>query len=233
MALTPADNEAFLREVDENLRRDQMVGLARRWGRAAIALVIVALVALALFLWWQSHRSKAAGLEAETLSTVLDDSQIGRATPNDPRLAALGGSSRDGYRALSAMTAAALAIRTNPIDAAKRYEAIASDSDQPQPVRDLAMIRATTLRYDSLPPQQVVDRLKALVVPGGPWFGSAGELTATAYLKMNRRNLAAPLLLSIARDESVPPSIRGRAGSMATALGESVTPVASAAAPKE
>ena len=123
------------------------------------------------------------------------------------------------------------AVRTNPADAAKRFDAISNDSAQPQPIRDLAAIRATTLQFDTLPPAQVVARMKPLAVPGAAWFGSAGELTVAAYLKMNRRDLAAPLLVSIARDENVPPTIRGRAGSMATALGQSVAP--SAAALKE
>jgi len=231
LALTPTDNEAFLREVDENLRRDQMVGLAKRWGVLAVAVVVLALAALGFFLWSRHRHAQAAGIEAETLAAVLDDSQIGKATPADPRLGELGRSSRDGYRAMSAMTAAALAMRTNPLDAAKRYEAIANDSAQPQPIRDLAIVRATTIRFDTLPPQQVVDRLKPLSVAGGPWFGSAGELTAAAYLKMNRRDLAAPLLVAIARDESAPPTIRSRAGSMASALGQSVTPAVTA--PKE
>ena len=233
MALTPTDNEAFLREVDDNLRRDQMAGIAKRWGRVLAVVVVVGLIALAAFLWWQNHRAAAAGAESETLGAVLDDAQLGKATPADPRLAKLGTSSRDGYRALAAMTAASLAVRTNPADAAKRFDAISNDSAQPQPIRDLAAIRATTLQFDTLPPAQVVARMKPLAVPGAAWFGSAGELTVAAYLKMNRRDLAAPLLVSIARDENVPPTIRGRAGSMATALGQSVAPIASAAALKE
>jgi hypothetical protein len=233
LALTPTDNEAFVREVDEDLRRDRMVGLARRWGRVVGAVVIVGLVALALFLWWRNHRQLQAGAEAETLARVLDDSQVGKATPDDPRLAELGQSGHDGYRALSALTSASLAARTNPADAAKRFEAIANDGAQPQPIRDLAMIRATTMQFDTLAPQQVVDRMKPLAVAGGPWFGSAGELTASAWLKLNRRDLAGPLLVQITRDQSVPNSIRGRAASMATALGQTVAPAGPAAALKE
>lgn len=233
MALTPTDNEAFLREVDENLRRDQMAGLVKRWGSIAAGAVILCLAVIALVLWWRNHLTTAAGAEGEKLSTVLDDSQVGKATPADPRLADLAQSSHDGYKALSALTAASLAVHGNPADAAKRYEAIANDSAQPQPIRDLSMIRATTMQFDTLPPAQVVDRLKPLAVPGGPWFGSAGELTATAYLKMNRRDLAGPLLVSIAQDVNVPPTIRSRAASMAAALGQTVNPNASAAALKE
>ena len=40
MALTPdTPNEAFLREVDENLRRDQLEGFAKTYGKWLVAAV--------------------------------------------------------------------------------------------------------------------------------------------------------------------------------------------------
>lgn len=230
MALTPADNEAFLREVDDNLRREQMAGLARRWGMVGGAIVVVALAALALFLWWQSHRAGQAGAESEQLAQVLSDVDVGKANAADPRLATLADSSRDGTRALARMTQAGIAAKSAPAAGAARYRAIADDAGLPQAVRDLAMIRATMLEFDTLPPQQVVARMQPLAGPGGAWFGSAGELVAAADLKMNRRDLAGPLYAKIAVDTNVPASIRGRAAGMAIVLGQ---PIASAAALKE
>ena len=40
MALTPQNNQAFLREVDEELRRDQVASFGRRYGLwVAVAIV--------------------------------------------------------------------------------------------------------------------------------------------------------------------------------------------------
>jgi hypothetical protein len=233
LALTPTDNEAFLREVDDNLRRDQMAGLAKRWGRAGGGIVVAFLVLLAAFLWWRNHRAEQAGAEGEQLAQVLNDLSVGRANPNDPRLAALAQSSRDGYRAMARLTQASIAAQANPAAAAADYNAIAADAGLPQAARDLALIRALTLQFDSVPPAEVVARLKPLVTPGAPWFGSAGELTGMAYLRMNRRDLAGPLFAAIARDDQVPGSLRGRAAGMATALGQTVAPIAPAGAIKE
>ena len=71
MALTPTENEAFLREVDENLRRDQMTGLARKWGKVAAIGVGIFLLGLGAFLWWQNHRAEQAGQEGEKLTQLL------------------------------------------------------------------------------------------------------------------------------------------------------------------
>jgi len=233
LALTPTENEAFLREVDENLRRDQMTGLAKRWGTVGAVVVGLFLLGLGVFLWWQNHRAEQAGQEGEQLSQVLQDADIGRAQAADPRLAALAKSPRDGYRAMARLTQAALTSRTNPATAATQFQAIANDKDLPQESRDLALIRAVTLQFDSLPPAEVVSRLKPLAVANNPWFGSAGELTAMAYLKMNRKDLAGPLFAAVARDTDAPVGLRSRAAGMATALGQSVTVITPAGALKE
>jgi hypothetical protein len=96
---------------------------------------------------------------------------------------------------------------------------MAADSSLDQPYRDLALIRQTTIEFDALKPQQVVDRLKPLAVEGAPWFGSAGELVAIAYMKMRKPELAGPMFAAMAKDENVPQSIRSRARQMAGLLG--------------
>jgi len=226
LALTPTDNEAFLREVDDNLRRDQLTGFFTRWGKLLAGGVGLFLVLLAGFLWWQDHRAKQAGADAEQLSQALDDLEAGMTARADPALAQLANSPRDGYRAAARLSQAAQAAAQNKgAAAAAAYDAIAADSHMPQPTRDLALLRSVSLQFDALPPAKVVERLKPLAVVGNPWFGSAGELTATAYLKMNRRDLAGPMLLAIARDPSVPQSLRGRAAGLATSLGQNVPPI--------
>lgn len=68
-------------------------------------------------------------------------------------------------------------------------------------------------------PQQVVDKLKPLAVSGNPWFGSAGEMTAIAYMKMGKKNLAGPIFAAIAKDGQAPQTLRARARQMAGLLG--------------
>jgi hypothetical protein len=230
LALTPTDNQAFLREVDDDLRRDQMTGFVKRWGKIVGVTVVVALIALAALLYWQHRRAQQAAARGETFVSLLDDVAAGRATANDPRLGELSQADEVGYSSMARMTQANLAARTNAKAAAASFKAIADDTAVPQPVRDLAMLRATTLEFDRLPPAEVVARLKGLAQPGNPWFGSAAELTGLAYLKQNRKDLAGPLFAKIVADDKAPGALRGRAASMATALGQTLpAPTASAA----
>src|SRR3546814_10122706 len=73
--------------------------------------------------------------------------------------------------------------------------------------------------FDTLKPQEVVDRLKPLATEGNPWFGSAGEMVAIAYMKMRQLELSGPLFAAMSKDRSVPETIRTRVVPMAGLLG--------------
>ncbi|SOB87323.1 hypothetical protein SAMN06297144_2453 [Sphingomonas guangdongensis] len=220
MALTPQNNEAFLREVDEELRRDQAITLWRRWGKVALVAIVVALAALGGWLWWQSHRAAQAGEQGERFNQALDALGRNEAAKAAPILAELEKNGTPGYAALGAFTQADLLLQKDDLKgAAAKFSAVAGNDDVAQPLRDLALIRQTAAEYDTLQPQVVIDRLRPLAVKGNPFFGSAGEMTAVAHLRAGRRDLAGRLFGQIAQDDGVPQSIRQRAVQMAGVLG--------------
>lgn len=73
--------------------------------------------------------------------------------------------------------------------------------------------------YDTMKPEAVVARLGGMAVPGNAYFGSAGEMVAVAYLRMNKRDQAGRLFGQIASDKDVPDTLRQRAVQMAGVLG--------------
>ena len=73
--------------------------------------------------------------------------------------------------------------------------------------------------FDKIQPQDVITRLAPLAKPGEPWFGTAGEMTALAMIKQGKRQEAGQLFAAIAKDKSVPDTIRARAVQVAGSLG--------------
>ncbi|WP_254604796.1 tetratricopeptide repeat protein [Sphingomonas bacterium] len=224
--VTPPTDQAFLREVDDELRRDQLLGFWRRWGRALVAAIVGGLALFAGFLFWQHRREAAAGSQGEQLTQAYDalgNRQFGAAMPP---LAALAGSNRDGYRAMATFSQADILLQqNNAAGAAAKFAGLASDASLAKPFRDLALIRQTAAEYDRLKPQVIVERLRPLAVAGSPWLGSAGELLAAAYLREGRRDLAATLFGQMAQGDDVPPTLRQRAVQMAGVLGvDTATP---------
>lgn len=231
MALTPETNDAFVREVDEELRRDKTEDFVRRHGRSLVVAVVLLLVAAGAYLWWQSQRAEQAGQEAEALiQSYSDVSGAANEAAGRKTLDTLAKSSRDGYSASARLTLAALTLQKGDVaKAAAAYGAIAEDTGIAQPFRDLALIRQTAAEYDALPPGTVAARLQGLAVPGNPWFGSAGEMVAIADLKAGKRAAAGAMFAALAKDSGVPETIRSRAVQMAGILG--VDAVAQSTAP--
>ncbi|OJU15365.1 MULTISPECIES: tetratricopeptide repeat protein [unclassified Sphingomonas] len=219
MALSPESNEAFLREVDDALRQDQALDFWRRYGRLLIVAIVGGLAVFGGYLFWQNRQHKAAEREGEQLQVAYDDLAAGKLDASAKALAELAQSKSDGYRAAALFSQADIALRKEDLKgAAKQFAAIAGDQSMAKPFRDLALIRQTMAEFDTLKPDVVVSRLRGLAAPGNPYFGSAGELVALAYLKQGRRDLAMRLYNQIAATESVPESLRQRAVQMGAVL---------------
>lgn len=219
MAETPPSNEAFFREVDDAVRQDRLTSLWRRFGRWIVLLVIAGLAAFGGWLYWTHYSREQSGEVAEQAQDVLRSLAAGNA-PDEEKLKALAAADQPGYRGMTTLVQAAAAARKGDIKGAARlYGEIAANQELARPYRDLGTIRQVALTFDTMQPQQVVDRLKPLAVEGGPWFGSAAEMTAIAYMKMGKKELAGPLFGAIAKDPQAPATLRSRAGQMAGLLG--------------
>ena len=224
MALPSDPAETFVREVDENLRRDQMRDMARAYGKWIVAAVVLFLIAVGGYLYWQSRQQEQASTESEALSAALDKAEAGNPKAAAADLEPIAGSSSDVNRASARLAQAALALRQNDRKTATDiYRQLAADVDLPQPYRDVATLRGTMIEYDSLKPDEAIARLTPLAQPGKPFFGSAGELVAMAMLAKGDRAGAGQLFAKIAADSQVPQTIRARAVQIAGSLGVDAT----------
>lgn len=214
-----AEQEVLLREVDEAMRKDQLGSAAKRYGWLIGGGLLLAMLAFGGYLLWQDNREGKLETASDTLVTTLDKLEAGQIEEAEDDLAKL--AAGDTATAVSAkMARAAIALRDNrQKEAVALFDEIAADADAPKPYRDLANLRSVATRFEEMEPQQVVDRLKPLATPGNPWFGSAGELVAMAYLKQGKQDLAGALFAAIAKDEDVPETLRARTRQMAGLLG--------------
>ena len=213
-------DDTFLREVDENLRRDQLRDWGRKYGGWLIAALVLFLAAVAGYLYWQERQRKAGAEDSETLSQIYTDIGSGKMATVPKRLDALADDGNGAVRATALFTAAAVALEQNDRAAAiAKYNAIAKDDDLAEPYRDLALIRATSLEFDTIKPEQVIARMEPLAKPGNPWFGSAGEMTAMALIKQGKNGQAGQLFARMARDKQIPDTLRARFVQIASTLG--------------
>ncbi len=226
LAETPArtQEEILAKEVDEALQQDQLLTLWQRYGKPGIALIGVSLAGWAGWLFWSAQQDKAVGVSGEELTQVVEKLQTGSDLGAEAKLAQLAKTGEGGYPVVAKMIAAGAAVQSGKSkDALAAYKEVAVDANQPQLIRDLALIRQTAMEFDTLKPQVVIDRLKPMAVAGNPWFGSAGELLAVAYERSNQSAEAGKLFAALSADEGVPETLRTRAAEKANSLGVSAT----------
>lgn len=220
MALAPQNEETFFREVDEELRRDRMETFVTRNGKWVLIAIVALLAAVGGWIYWQHRQTQAAEAQSEVLTQALTDLSEGKEAGVKARLDTLAGNAGAGYRGAALLTEASAAqVKNDTAAALAGFAKVAADTGLPQTMRDAALIRQTAIEYDTLPPATVIDRLKGLAVTGNPWFGSAGEMVAIAYLRTNKPQDAGRIFAGIARDETMPASLRARAVRVAGALG--------------
>jgi hypothetical protein len=224
LAQPPDITDTFVREVDENLRRDQLRDFFKAYGNWLIAGVVLFLAASGGLIWWHQHQVQKAEGQIEQLSGVYTDIGAGKIAQSQQTLDKLSDSGSKAVRASARFARAALAIQQGDLKTAiATYKSLADDSGLPQPYRDAALVRQTALEFDQIQPQEVISRLQPLAKPGEPWFGSAGEMTALALAKQGKRAEAGQLFAMIAKDNTVPSSIRDRATQLAASFGVDVS----------
>jgi hypothetical protein len=220
LAQPPDITETFVREVDENLRRDQLRDFFKAYAGWLIAAVVLFLGASGGFIWWKQHEIKQSEAQVEKLAQIYKDIGTGNLGQAPQQLDELAKSGSKAVRASASFARAAVALQQNDVKLATgTYKSIAADDSLPKPYRDAALIRETAMEFDQIQPQDVIARLEPLAKPGEPWFGTAGEMTALAMIKQGRRQEAGQLFAAISKDPGVPQAIRARAVQVAGSLG--------------
>lgn len=220
----PADDpkdpaqEALFREVEEDLRHDQMRRLWERYGRFAIAGAVLLVVGVAGWQGYGAYTRAQALDEAETYEQGL------QALPANPAEAAEAFARLDGqgsgYPELAALKrAAALVEAGNRAGALAVYQALADDPAADPALRDLAIVLIVLHQVDDGPPEALSASLEPLTGPGGAWRHSALELQALLALRAGQSEEAARRFADLSRDSETPSGIRERARALLDALG--------------
>jgi hypothetical protein len=216
-----AEETALMREVDDAVRQGDLENFGERYGKPLIALVVVLVLALAVYLmWWQPSQRAAAEARSETLVSALDNVEAGNLQTAYDALEALAADGSDAAAVNARLLRGGIAAQQGRTeDALAIFDEVANDTAAPEELRNLALIRKVATGFDTMDKAAVVAALQPLAVPGEPFFGSAGELVAMAYLDQGKRNEAGALFAAIAKDDDVPESLRSRSRQMAGVLG--------------
>lgn len=209
----------FIEEVDEEVRRDRLETLWKRFSPVLIGAVAALLLAVGGYQVWKGWQADKAAAAGSAFSAALTQAQGGKAAEAAVALADLAKSAPRGYAQLARFQQAAVLIEAkDAAGAVAVYDAIAGDAGVEARLRDLARYLAVYHGFDTLQPDALRQRL-AGIASDSPWATNAREMQALVDLKAGDRDSARKLLTALADDPLVPTGVRGRAAELLAALG--------------
>jgi len=201
----------IFREVDEEVRREQLKKLWQDYGNYIIAvclLVIVAVSAWRGYEWWENKRAAASGAAFEQAVTLAES---GKRQEAEAAFAKLASDGTAGYRVLARLRNAAELAPTDRKAAVTAYEAIAADGSAGRVIQDLATLRAGYLLVDTSSYGDMRALLEPLTGEQRPFRYSARELLALSAWKEGDMGAARQWADVILSDPQTPPAARSRA----------------------
>lgn len=214
-------SDLLIREVDEDLRRDEYAKLWKKYGIFLIAAAVLLVLGVAGYQGWRSWRNSRA--EADSVAFAAASALI-EANRTDDAAAALARLATDGHTGFTVVAgfdrAALLTHEGKVAEAEAAYDQIAA-GDAPKELRELATIKHALVALGGNEDlASIRPRVEAIAVAGDPWYYAASEVLAVIALKTGDRARATTLFKQLADDRQAPQGVRTRASEMLAALGQ-------------
>lgn len=214
-----SNSDSFIEEVSEEVRRDRLFALMKRYGWIAVVVVILLVGGAA----YNEYRKASARAEAE----ATGDAMIAALKNDDPikRAAALSAlePKTAGAQAVALMLEASEQVTNGEFDAAvAALKKIEGNADLPLVYRQVAAFKLLAVQRESLPVEERRAGYEALVAPGSALRLLAEEQLALIEIESGAPEAAAKRLQVIASDAQATAGLRQRVSQLIVALG--VTP---------
>jgi hypothetical protein len=205
-------------EVEERLRSDRYLQLAKRSWPWVAAVLLGALIAALAYWGYDTWRTRQAAQASESYAAALETLQKGDATKAFDQFgqAAKGGSA--GYKALALMEQGGIRLSAgNTEDAVKLFDQAAAAAPNPI-LGDMARLKSAFALMDTAPYPALQERLQPLTDPKRPFYVAAREALAMAKLKSGQLKAARADFVVLTLLPGASDAIRQRANLAVTAI---------------
>lgn len=208
-------NDSFIREVNEELRSDQVRNAWKRYSRIIIGAAVVIVLGTAghrLWTHWDSTQASDAGDKFLAALTLADQGK------RDEAEAALQALEQEGYGAYGILArfraASVLAEKGEPAGAIASFKSIGDDAAIPEAVRNTAKVRAGWLLVDTGTYEDVSAMVEAMATPTNAMRHAAREALGLAAYKAGDMTRAREWFEQINEDAEAPRNVANRAQMM-------------------
>lgn len=208
----------IFQEIDEDLRRERLLGFWRRYGTAVVALSLGVLVGIGGYIGWRDYTSSRLDANAEALAAAAQLVTENKQAEAAKAFADLADQTGGSYGDLARMNAAAATLAGGDVaGAVAAYDKVAASSSDVS-IAALARVLAVQALMDSAPAADLDARLDAVGNAAG-FAPAVKELRAYVRLKTGATDEARRLLAEVVDDNAAPARLKGRAQEVLDALG--------------
>jgi hypothetical protein len=214
------NSDEFIREVDEAVRQDRWLQLARQYGVYLIAGALAIVLGTAAGVGWRTWQHNQRLEEARRYAAAEDLLRGDKPDQAGKAFLALAQEADSGYGIIARLRAAEAEAKAGQAKGAEQALTSLSKDDQAAPeYRQLGDLLAVQRDFDTADPATLTGRLAGLTEAGAPWRYSALELQALAQLRAGQTDAARRTLEDLAQDPGTPPDLGRRAGELLASLG--------------
>jgi hypothetical protein len=213
--------DSLAREIDEELRREQLLKLWEKYGTFVIAAAVLIIAGIGGFKYYEYRRVAAAEAAGVRFATAAREAAQDKKAEAQKALEGVAANAPAGYAALARLRlAAADRDAGKTAQALAAYETIAKERAIDPLLADYARLQAATLRLDSADWTEMQNRLNDLAAEGNAWRFSARELLGLAAQKAGKTQEARTQFQLLLGDRNTPPGIGERVRVMLAMLTE-------------
>ncbi len=211
----------IFKEVDEDLRRDNLEKLWKKYGFQIMGLAAAVVLGVAGVQGWQAYDLDQRGKLSDRYGAARELAQGGETTAGLDAMIDLSEATGDSYAGLAAFEEARLRVESGDTGGAiALWDRIAEGSGLGPGFKEVATLFSILHQIDSGDPAALRARLQPLAADSQPFRSSARELLALIALGEGDTAAARDLYTKISDDREAPAGLRQRATQMLAALKE-------------
>jgi len=211
-----SEAESFINEVTEEVRRDKLFILFRRYGWIPVVLIVLIVSGTGYNEWRKAQDTKAAQALGDAIAVALENPE---AADRAAALGAITANSAGTGQFLELLKAAELAAAGEKENALAILDDVAANSETPEIYRSLAELKAVILRGGDQERTERMAVLDQLAIPGSPFRVIAMEQKALALIEYGNKDEAIALLARILDEPDRTQALRQRTQQLIVALG--------------
>jgi hypothetical protein len=204
--------DGFLREVEEELRRERFERIWKEYGTFILAGAALIVIGVFGYKYVENRRLTAAQTSGERYESAMDLASTGKDGSAEKEFQAIVADGTGGYPELARLQLAGVLLKQGKkVEAVAAYDELAKSADADPMLRDYAALQAAAARMGEADFTELQNRLTPLMSDTNPWRFSARELLGVAAFKAGKADEARTTLTPLLVDQKTPQSIAERA----------------------